>query len=402
MDNYGPYFNIAELIAKHLQGSLDNDEELQLKQWLGDDPHNRELFDKLLNSEFIEQQLENYGTADKEKAWAFIAEQTGFEKKIKKPGRKHWLTGAAAILVFAAFGIKVNTVFNHVQATRQVAATQAADLKPGSNKAVLILADGSKIVLDSTKRGKIARQQSLAIINIKSGEIVYNAEAAAGKPDQPVAVNLLNYNTMETPRGGQYEVVLPDGTRVWLNAASSLKYPVIFAGNKRRVELTGEAYFEVAKNAAKPFIVKTRGQSVEVLGTHFNINSYADEQAVKTTLLEGSVKVNGSTGGEIVKLIPGQQAVNITGKLSVIRDADTGEATAWKDGKFIFRDVELKTIMRQLSRWYDVDVVYEGQIATKHYRGRIPRNVPVSQIFEILKTSGLNFTINGREIIVKS
>lgn len=402
MDNYGPYFNIAELIAKHLQGNLAKEEEVQLEQWLQHDPHNWELFDKLLNDSFIERQLEDYETADKERSWKIIAEKTGVEKKIKKPERYYWLTAAAAVLVLAAFGIKISALVSNVKVMNQiVVAKHPTDLQPGTNKAVLTLADGSKIVLDSTKHGKIARQQSIAI-SIKSGEIVYNAEEAIRKQDKPVAVNLLAYNTVETPRGGQYEVVLPDGTKVWLNAASSLKYPVIFAGNERKVDLTGEAYFEVAKNAAKPFIVKSRGQSVEVLGTHFNINSYADEDAVKTTLLEGSVTVNGNTGGQMVKLVPGQQAVNITGKLSVIRDADTDEATAWKNGKFIFRDVELKSIMREISRWYAVDVVYQGQAATKHYRGRIARNVPVSQIFEILKTSGLNFTINGRKIIVKS
>jgi transmembrane sensor len=402
MDNYGPYFNIAELIAKRLRDELTEEEETELERWLQDDPHNRELFDKLLDGDFIHQQVENYETAGREKSWEIIARQTGFEKKIKRPKRLHLLPYAAAVLLLLAVGIKFTGLFKKNKVTQQIAAKHPTDFKPGGNKAVLTLADGSKIILDGTKHGKIARQQSISIENIKSGEIVYNAEEAIKKQDKPVEVNLTAYNTIETPRGGQYEVVLPDGTKVWLNAASSLKYPVLFAGNDRRVDLTGEAYFEVAKNAAKPFIVKTRGQSVEVLGTHFNINSYTDEDAVKTTLLEGSVKVHGNAGGQMVKLVPGQQAVNVTGNLSVLRDADTDEATAWKNGKFVFRDVELKTIMRQLSRWYDVDVVYQGQVVAKHYRGRISRNVPVSQLLEILNTSGLNFTINGREIIVKS
>jgi ferric-dicitrate binding protein FerR (iron transport regulator) len=196
-------------------------------------------------------------------------------------------------------------------------------------------------------------------------------------------------------------LVLPDGTKVWLNAASSLKYPAAFAGNERRVELNGEAYFEVSKDPSKPFFVKTASQTVAVLGTHFNINSYTDESATKTTLLEGSVKVTGNNG-QSVKIKPGEQAINYANAISIKENVDTDEAIAWKNGKFMFKNTDLQTIMRQLSRWYDVDVEYQGKIEQKHYMGRISRNVPVSQIFEILKTSGLNFTINGRKIIVKS
>jgi ferric-dicitrate binding protein FerR (iron transport regulator) len=209
-------------------------------------------------------------------------------------------------------------------------------------------------------------------------------------------------NTLTTPRGGQYEVMLPDGTKVWLNSASSLTYPVTFAGKERRVELTGEAYFEVAKNTSSPFFVKTSGQTVKVLGTHFNINSYEDEKCVKTTLLEGSVVITSDGNKQAVNLKPGQQSVNKAASFDVINEADIDEAVAWKNGKFLFRNTDLQTVMRQLSRWYDVDVEYQGTIAERHYRGRISRNVPVSQVFEILKTSGINFIINGRTIIVKS
>jgi ferric-dicitrate binding protein FerR (iron transport regulator) len=195
---------------------------------------------------------------------------------------------------------------------------------------------------------------------------------------------------------------LPDGTKVWLNSSSSLTYPVIFKGKERGVELTGEAYFEVAKNAASPFFVKTSSQTIKVLGTHFNINSYQDEKSVKTTLLEGSVEVTGNGTRQITSLKPGQQAVNSAGNIKIISDADIDEAVAWKNGKFLFRNTDLQTVMRQLSRWYDVEVTYQGVVAAKHYRGRISRNVPVSQVFEILKTSGVNFIINGRTIIVKS
>jgi transmembrane sensor len=401
MNNYGPYYKIAALIAKSLQGGLAGEEQMELEEWLQSTPQNRELFDKLLDESVTKKQLDIYSASERENAWKVIAEKTVHQKKIKKHGSRYFLPYAAASLFILAIGTKFTGIFSKNEVQKQ-AAKYHADLLPGGNKAVLTLANGTKIILDDTKRGEIARQQSVSIDNIKSGEIVYKPDEVFKNAGVPVAVNLLAFNTIETPRGGLFEVVLPDGTKVWLNAASSLKYPTSFAGNERHVELTGEAYFEVAKNAAKPFFVKTKDQTVEVLGTHFNINSYADEKAIKTTLLEGSVKVSNGVNRQTIKLSPGQQSVNITGGITVLPDADTDEAIAWKNGKFIFHNTDLQTIMRQLGRWYDVDVEYEGAIASKHYMGRISRNVPVSQIFEILKTSGINFTINGRKIIVGS
>jgi ferric-dicitrate binding protein FerR (iron transport regulator) len=399
MTNYGPYYHIAALIAKDLQEGLTGEEKIELEDWLQSDLRNRELFKKLLDETLVWQPLEIYTATEKEDVWKIIAENTVAEKKIKKQRLSYFLPYAAAALLLFGITIKFTGLFskNEVQ---KLSAKHPADFLPGGNKAILILSNGTKIFLDDKRLGKIARQQNILIDNTISGEVIYAVDNAINGNYRPVPVNLLSFNTIETPRGGQYEVVLPDGTKVWLNAASSLKYPVTFGGKSRGVDLTGEAYFEVAKNAAKPFFVKTRSQTVEVLGTHFNINSYADEKDIKTTLFEGRVKVTGNSNLRTVKLVPGQQAVNRTGKLTVIRNADTDEALAWKNGKFLFHDTGLKTIMRQISRWYDVDVEYQGHMAAMHYSGRIARNVPISQIFGILKTSGINFTINGRKIIV--
>jgi transmembrane sensor len=396
MNNYQPYFNTGELIAKHLRGELTASENEQLEQWLQSDPHNRELFNKLSDSTLINEELEIYAASEKEQAWENIVARTGYKANPKKRSLKQLIPYAAAVVLLVATGITAGKYFLKKE-ERKAMAMQPTDLLPGSNKAILKLADGSEIALDDTRKGKIARQQNVLIAKTENGQIVYQADDS----QQPVK-NITQYNAIITPRGGQYEVVLPDGTKVWLNSASSLKYPIAFTGADRRVELSGEAYFEVAKNAAKPFFVKTGTQTVQVLGTHFNINSYTDEKAVKTTLLEGSVKVTGNTGKSTVKITPGEQAINVAGGINVIHNADIDEAMAWKNGKFLFRNTDLQTIMRQLSRWYDVDVEYQGVIAERHYRGRISRNVPVSQVFEILKTSGLNFTINGRKIIVKS
>ena len=331
-----------------------------------------------------------------------LPKQVIVRKKNKKSTLKTILPYAASVVILLSLGVITSRFLTKKEESKPLANNHKTDLLPGSNKATLTLANGSKIDLDDSKNGTIANQADIIVAKSRSGQIEYNNAGNTAATNQAFQSNLSAFNTIVTPRGGQYAVVLSDGTKVWLNAASSLKYPVAFTGNERNVELTGEAYFEVAKDATKPFFVKSNSQTVEVLGTHFNINSYADEKATKTTLLEGSVKVSNLANASVIKLKPGQQAVNGAGQMHIIYNADIDEAMAWKNGKFLFNDTELQTIMRQLSRWYDVDVEYKGTITERHYRGKISRNVPVSQIFEILKTSGLNFTINGRKIIVTS
>jgi transmembrane sensor len=401
MNNYKPYFDLGNLIAKHQRNELTPQEKEELEHWLQSDARNQELFKKLTDEAIINNELETFSVTDKAKAWKNIAKKTGHKTPENKPAvTRRWLGYAAAVITLMALGITLSKYRSNEDL--KTLAHQQKDILPGSNKATLTLANGSKIILDDAKQGKIASQKNVVINKNKSGEVIYKTTPTDQIATGQTPVEAITMNTLTTPRGGQYEVVLPDGTRVWLNAASSLKYPTAFTGNERRVELTGEAYFEVSKNARKPFFVKTTNQTVAVLGTHFNINSYADEAATKTTLLEGSVKVTGNTNQLTVKLKPGQQAVNTVTAIDIKQDADIDEAVAWKNGKFLFRNTDLRTIMRQLSRWYDVDVEYQGNVAQKHYRGRISRNVPVSEIFQILKTSGINFTINGGKIIVKS
>lgn len=401
MDNYQPYFDFAELIAKYLRDELTAPEQKELEQWLNASVHNQELFEKLTDETLINQQLEVFSAVEHDKAWGKIAGTTGFKKTTSIPFKlKQLFPYAAAVVLLLTVGIGLNRYILK-KTTNKPLALHKPDILPGSNKAVLTLANGSKIILNDAGNGKIARQQNIVINKTQTGELIYNVDGSFKTARQPKLADIIAMNTLTTPRGGQYEVVLPDGTKVWLNAASSLRYPTSFSGNERRVELTGEAYFEVAKNAAQPFFVKTTSQTVEVLGTHFNINSYSDEVSTKTTLLEGSINVTNTSGMPLVKLKPGQQAIGTINGMKVNTAADVEEAVAWKNGKFMFKNTDLPTIMRLLSRWYDVDVEYQGTIAEKHYRGRISRNVPVSQVFEILKTSGVNFTIIGRKIIVK-
>ena len=312
---------------------------------------------------------------------------------------------AAAILI----GVIATATFFFVSRNPPVRATQTADhtppskadILPGSDKAVLTLADGSNIVLDSAHTGRLARQGSTQVLKLADGRLGY--KPAATHDASPVS-----YNILSTPRGGQYRLVLPDGSQVWLNAASSIRYPTAFTGTDRHVEITGEAYFEIAKNATMPFRVMTvnhlgdpNPMTIDVLGTQFNVNAYTDENAVRTTLQEGLVKV--SKGKNTGLLKPGQQAqLPREGAIRWIDDVDVEEATAWKNGVFEFGDEELPAIMRQISRWYDVDVVYEGAVPTDRFTGRVSRNTSLSGVLKILKLSDIQLTISDNKIIVRS
>lgn len=267
------------------------------------------------------------------------------------------------------------------------------DLAPGGNRAILTLADGTQIPLDSAGTGNLAQQGNMRIIKLDSGQLAY-------RPAGGDATTAVLYNTISTPRGGQFRITLPDGSQVWLNASSSLRYPTVFAGHERRVELSGEAYFEVAKKAGMPFRIGSNAMEVEVLGTHFNMMTYDDEEVLKTTLLEGAVKV--TRDGRSRQLLPGQQARvhRSDGSMDVLKDANTEEAVAWKNGFIQFEGQDIKAAMRMLARWYNVDVEYRAAVPA-HFRGIIPRNVPVSQVLKMMELTGeVHFSIEGNKIIV--
>ena len=269
-----------------------------------------------------------------------------------------------------------------------VAETVAGDRPPGGNRATLTLGDGSVITLDSAQDGELSRQGNTRIIK-QGGRLAYNVDSDG----TPV------FNTITTPNGGQYRVELPDGSLAWLNAASSLRFPSAFKGEERLVELKGEGYFEVAANAAKPFRVKLQDAVVEVLGTHFNVNAYADEERVRTTLLEGAVRVRRGEGSILLK--PGQQAqMDAKGNLRLIRDADTEQAIAWKNGYFQFDGASLPALLRQIARWYNLEVVYEGNIPDREFGGKISRDVNLSSVLKALQVSGVNFKVSGNKLVV--
>jgi len=320
------------------------------------------------------------------------------------PVRKmKWLHVAAASVILISVGVYVfNRITLKRKANDEVVKTVPSqdvsnDIQPGGDKAILTLANGSQIILDSAADGIVAQQGHTEVMKLANGQLVYKE---AG--DQ---VNEVLYNTVVTPRGGQYRLILPDGSRIWLNAVSSIRFPTAFTGKERTIEITGEAYFEIAKDPSRPFKVLVRPVSgngameIAVLGTHFNINAYQDEPAIKTTLLEGSVKVTNGTNHTVIK--PGQQTqLNGNGVIKVIQDADVAEAVAWKDGRFEFNDTDLKTIMRQVMRWYDVDVEYQNNMPDRYFTADISRNKTLSGVLTILKLSDVGFKLEGKKLTV--
>ncbi|MBL7697793.1 MAG: FecR family protein [Chitinophagaceae bacterium] len=295
---------------------------------------------------------------------------------------KKWMWYAAAAVLIAISGVLYFST-DRKQTLPAVADTRTEvplkhDIAPGANRAMLTLSDGTVIYLDSATAGMLAHEGSSVIRKTADGRIVYSPENAAD-------AGKVMYNSMSTPRGGQYTLVLPDGSKVWLNAASSITYPTTFSGEERTVSITGEVYFEVQKDAGRPFIVKTIHESIKVLGTHFNVNAYADEAFVKTSLLEGRVMVNQEV------LQPGQAYYN--GK---VVPTNIAQDIAWKNGVFDFDDVEFAVAIRQLSRWYNLDVQYDTDIPKIRFGGKIDRNLNLSQVLKVIDGVGAHFELNGR------
>lgn len=301
-----------------------------------------------------------------------------------------------ALLIGSYFWLVADQpVVQQADAKKVLKQEQKKDLPPGGDKAVLTLADGSIVILDEASEGSIARQLAVDIRKLNQGALVYQG----GMPS-----NELIYNSISTPKGGKFQITLADGTKVWLNAASSLRFPVQFVGGERRVELTGEGYFEVAKNPLRPFVVDVAGrEEVLVLGTHFNINSYGDEESINTTLLEGSVNIRSKASPVGKRLVPGQQHLLFSeGRYRIRSDVDTEKTIAWKNDKFDFGEsMELKSVMRQIERWYNVEIEYEGDVSSIELSGSISRNVPANKVFEMLELTGVaSFRIREGKVLV--
>lgn len=306
-----------------------------------------------------------------------------------------WRRFAVAASIIAAIGIGCYFLFsgrNGNQPGIFKAHQLLNDVKPpDNNKAMITLADGRKVYLDSASNGSLAKQGNISLIKLDNGQIAYRTTSGE-------IIKELQYNTLSNPRGSKViDMMLADGSHVWLNAGSSVTYPVAFVGNERRVSITGEAYFEVAHDAGKPFFVTKGNMQVQVLGTHFNLNAYDDENDIRVSLLEGLVNVG--NGVDNVGIKPGQQA-RVADDLKVISDVDLDQVMAWKNGKFSFNSADMKSVMRDLMRWYDIEVVYEGNVSDRYFTADISRDKSLTSILKIFDQSDIKFKIEGKKLTV--
>ncbi len=385
-----------QLLDKYLDGKMTPEEISRFKQLLHMD-ENQETWQRLIETVLKEKRYDDVADIDSKELFdnllVSIAQQSA-TRRVHFLHRKFFRYAAAIILTVGIAGAAyfLTTGKRSEQEVAKVNQPLKINVPPGGNKATLTLADGSTIILDSVANGNIANQGGVQVIKLANGQITYDLSGAVTKE--------VMWNTVSTPRGGQYQIVLPDGSKVWLNAASSITYPTAFTAKERKIKIDGEAYFEVSKNKQKPFLVDVRGESlIQVLGTSFNINSYRDEKVIRTTLVKGSVKI--SKGKESVILQPGQQAVAATSNEQFkIADVNVDQVIAWKNGFFNLENLDTYAVMRQLERWYDIKVQYEGTIHNVIFQGEIVRDTNLSDVIELLQGMGVKCRMEGKTLVV--
>ncbi|MBC7912690.1 MAG: FecR domain-containing protein [Pyrinomonadaceae bacterium] len=368
------------------------------------------LYKKFLDGECTSEELDALEQFKDELEFVDVSEFEDLDKnQIRKRILRHlkisrgvhvtskylWLKVAAILCIALTAALLISEFLSNDRSQIAKFKTQKTEtILPGSDKAFLTTANGSTIVLTDAENGEIGVESGIKITKTKQGILIYSdlKQSTANKAEA--------INTLTIPKGGQYQLVLSDGTKVWLNSASVLRFPVSFTSSQRKVELSGEAYFEVSKNKHKPFIVHTNRTDVHVLGTHFNVNAYTDDQSVTTTLLEGSVKLVKSNSVAMLK--PGQQGVILEGKSSIdVKYADLEQVMAWKNGFFVFKNTDIKTIMKQAERWYDIEVEYQTNLEDKEFGGKISRYKNIEELLKNLELTGtVHFKVQGRRVIV--
>jgi len=383
--------HLVSLIIRHWSGELADEETAELMQWAKASRENQQILDGISNEETLKAELDTWRNLNAAGAWPKLEHFLKTRKRARIRRIVGWSAVAAILIALAMIGLNRNDKVNSQQ--QSLIAKTVQVIMPGRNTAQLTLSNGQVILLDSAADGSLAVQGNTRLLKIDSGTISY---IVSGNSNKEAVV----YNTLTTPRSGQYRLTLPDGSRVWLNNVSSLRYPTSFKGKERTVELTGEAYFEIARDAARPFHVKVRDQVVNVLGTSFNIMAYSEEESIQTTLLSGSVKIE--VGRTAVELRPDEQAQwKKGGKLSVVKDVPSQDIISWKEGFFYFGRASFAAVMRQLARWYDVEVVYKGEAPTVEFGGKIDRSLPLNDLLKFLDKNQIHFRLNGRQLIVQ-
>lgn len=377
--------HILSLIEKFEQGRASEEDMQELDVWFRSHEANTDLTDRL-TPEQQELAKSNLLKRISNRIDSELPKQTALPQR--KTVSSLWIKMAAACVLLVCFGTYF--LLDNRQPAQQEMAGRVADFAPGSNKAVLTLGNGTQIVLDEAQNGELANEGNTIIRKTDEGKIVYGQN---GESQSVMS------NTLATPKGGTYHLILADGTAVWLNASSSITYPSAFTENTREISISGEAYLEVAHNPGKPFWVKTGAQTVEVLGTHFNINAYGGQNAIKTTLLEGSVAI--TSAGQRKLLKPGEQGL-LDGNTIHIAKVDVREVMAWKEGFFDFADADIQTVMQEFARWYDLDIVFDGQQTKETFTGRIPRSWTFAKVMDIMGTfKSTHITAEGRRIMIK-
>lgn len=389
---------IASLVVKYQNGELSDSEHAELKEWISASERNSAKFDEWINDRNMQRKLSDYHEIDEEKGWQLLEEKLKVDvrNRGKVVGlRKIWIA-AASVLVLAVAGYWFINQGGGNSERGKNSHVVASDVKaPDASRAFIKTADGRMIYLDSVANGQLASQGSVMIVKLADGKIGYKPTAVKNGSVATI------YNTLSNPRGSKViSMTLSDGSVVWLNSGSSITYPVAFSGDERSVSMTGEAYFEVKHNDQMPFRVLAGSIDVKVLGTHFNVKSYQDEDVIKTTLLQGSVVVN--KGDQYEKLKPGEQALLLvaSNKLQMVSNVNLEEVMAWKNGLFQFNNAGVDIVMKEISRWYDVEVSYPLGIPNEKFWGSIRRDQNLSDVFKVLQESGGHFKITGRKVEV--
>lgn len=391
MSDFQHYNEIARLIKMEISDELSVDDMRQLKAWVDECPENYRLYSQIKNStNFIRRNIE-YQKIDIQVGWKTLSPLI---KKDRKPIYLKKILNYAAAIVFPILVIGGIYYYFSNPAIQKKSIAQVHEIQPGSTKAILVLNDGESVLLDSA---------NILSITEKDGTLIEKSEGKLNYTNQSNKESIHPiFNTINIPRGGEFNLILADGTRVYLNAMSSFKYPVKFSGKTREVELSGEAYFEVTKDASRPFIVKTSAINIEVLGTSFNLNAYENTEKIVTTLVEGSVKINSLKNSGNRLLVPEDQATfNIKTGQTEIKKVDVNLYSAWKDGNLIFYDTRLEEIMNTLTRWYSADVSYvNASVKDLRFSGNLNRYGDISQILDIIKSTGkINIEFNKNTIL---
>lgn len=384
---------LSVLFRRYYAGTATPAETDELMDLVRSSQHDDELAQALRHAwEHTDTGEAHFGEGESERMLNAILADKAAAQPAETLFRIRWIRyAAAAVIVLAATLAFYKFREQPVAPQRSEVAQLLTDIPPGGNRAFLVLADGAGIRLDSARNGLLARTGGTEITKTAEGKL------AVAASDQQVN-GPLQRNLLTTPKGGQYQLTLGDGSKVWLNASSSIRFPAAFAANERRVEITGEVYFEVAKDKKRPFRVKFGDSEVEVLGTSFNIMAYPEEKVSKTTLLEGSVRLSSTSKSRM--LVPGQQAAVHSDGAIVTTTVDTEREIAWKQGLFYFRDSGIGEIMRDASRWYDIEVEYRGKIPRRQFTGKVSRNVNISELLNMLRYAGVNSTIENRKVVI--